>query len=84
MEYDDGWWRGRVGDKEGVFPSNFVETIQEDSKSGGREETTRRKCNQYTWELISFMAILTWHENKAGVYKNHLCCTRKINFLPFH
>ena len=24
---EDGWWKGRVGNKEGVFPSNFVEEI---------------------------------------------------------
>merc|ERR1719219_2790369 len=24
-EVEDGWWRGRVGGKIGVFPSNFVE-----------------------------------------------------------
>ncbi|XP_065908680.1 SH3 domain-containing kinase-binding protein 1-like isoform X2 [Dysidea avara] len=26
---EDGWWKGRVGTKEGVFPSNFVEEIPE-------------------------------------------------------
>ncbi|XP_044737782.1 CD2-associated protein-like [Chrysoperla carnea] len=26
-EIEEGWWRGRLNDKEGVFPSNFVEDI---------------------------------------------------------
>jgi len=26
---EDGWWKGRVGNREGVFPSNFVEEIPE-------------------------------------------------------
>jgi len=26
---EDGWWKGRVGNKEGVFPSNFVDEIPE-------------------------------------------------------
>ena len=28
----EGWWRDRVGQKEGVFPSNFVEEITEESE----------------------------------------------------
>ena len=28
-EEEEGWWRGRMGGKEGVFPSNFVEIIEE-------------------------------------------------------
>ena len=28
---EEGWWKGRVGHKEGVFPSNFVEEITEDA-----------------------------------------------------
>ena len=29
---EEGWWRGRVGQKDGVFPSNFVEEITEESE----------------------------------------------------
>ena len=29
-EEEEGWWRGRIGSKEGVFPSNFVEEILEE------------------------------------------------------
>ena len=28
---EEGWWRGRLGQKEGVFPSNFVKKITEES-----------------------------------------------------
>ena len=28
---EEGWWKGRVGQKEGVFPSSFVEEITEDA-----------------------------------------------------
>ena len=27
-EVEDGWWRGTLNGKSGVFPSNFVEMIQ--------------------------------------------------------
>ena len=29
---EEGWWRGKVGQKEGVFPINFVEVITEESE----------------------------------------------------
>ena len=28
-EEEEGWWRGKLGGKEGVFPSNFVEILEE-------------------------------------------------------
>ena len=30
-EEEDGWWRGKPGDKVGLFPSNFVEVINEEA-----------------------------------------------------
>ena len=29
---EEGWWRGRVNGKEGVFPCNFVEPIPEEEE----------------------------------------------------
>ena len=31
-EDEDGWWRGRVGERMGLFPSNFVEVIEEEAR----------------------------------------------------
>ena len=28
-EEEEGWWRGSIGGREGVFPSNFVDPINE-------------------------------------------------------
>ena len=30
-EEEDGWWKGKVGDSVGLFPSNFVELINEEA-----------------------------------------------------
>lgn len=30
-EEEDGWWRGQVGDRVGLFPSNFVEVLPEET-----------------------------------------------------
>eukprot|EP00111_Clytia_hemisphaerica_P010661 TCONS_00031131-protein len=32
-EEDEGWWRGRINGKEGMFPSNFVERIKDEHPS---------------------------------------------------
>ena len=29
---EEGWWKGKIGHKEGVFPSNFVEELAEDTE----------------------------------------------------
>ena len=29
-EVEEGWWKGSINGKIGVFPSNFVEEIEED------------------------------------------------------
>ena len=29
-EEEEGWWRGKIGSSEGVFPSNFVEELAEE------------------------------------------------------
>lgn len=29
-EEEEGWWKGKIGSREGVFPSNFVEEITEE------------------------------------------------------
>lgn len=42
-EIEEGWWKGRLGDAEGVFPSNFVEEIQpgkSHSKHSSKEDLT--------------------------------------------
>lgn len=36
-EEEEGWWRGVLNGKQGVFPSNFVEEIAPKSKTGSRE-----------------------------------------------
>lgn len=37
-EEEEGWWRGTLLGKQGVFPSNFVEEIVQTSKPSTRED----------------------------------------------
>lgn len=41
-EVEEGWWRGSIGDKEGVFPSNFVQELEAKghSKYSSKEDLT--------------------------------------------
>lgn len=42
-EVEEGWWKGKVGDSEGVFPSNFVVEIdptKSHSKHSSKEDLT--------------------------------------------
>jgi SH3 domain-containing protein 21 len=41
FKVEDGWWRGKLGSKIGVFPSNFVELIESLSPiTSSRKSTT--------------------------------------------
>lgn len=43
-EVEEGWWRGKLGPKVGVFPSNFVEIIESASPtSANRKSSTGSK-----------------------------------------
>lgn len=39
-EVEEGWWKGRLGDKIGVFPSNFVTEIVDTRTAGIRKPRT--------------------------------------------
>lgn len=34
-EVEEGWWRGKLKGREGIFPSNFVEEVEEPKSNGG-------------------------------------------------
>lgn len=38
-EEEEGWWRGQLNGKEGVFPSNFVEEIIHPPKPTNKDES---------------------------------------------
>lgn len=51
-EVEEGWWRGVLNGKKGVFPSNFVEEIDDSHSEKTSEEIVSapqkpRKCNHY-------------------------------------
>eukprot|EP00117_Sycon_ciliatum_P018870 scpid17732/ scgid3621/ CD2-associated protein; Mesenchyme-to-epithelium transition protein with SH3 domains 1 len=37
-EVEDGWWKGKIGSREGVFPENFVEKLSEQDNEAHRKK----------------------------------------------
>ncbi|GAB0092469.1 SH3 domain-containing protein [Sergentomyia squamirostris] len=59
-EVEEGWWRGKVGNRVGVFPSNFVLSIDESPVSANRistntpgNRTTKTSLNSSREDLVS-------------------------------
>ena len=44
-EVEDGWWKGRLGGRVGVFPSNFVEMCSDDKDRFQNSVEARNKKN---------------------------------------
>ena len=40
-EVEDGWWRGAVNGRSGVFPSNFVEMVSNTDAANAKEKASR-------------------------------------------
>ena len=76
-EEEEGWWRGRIGNHEGVFPSNFVEEIEEeeppkstpeapppvDSQTGERREfLAPNDTKLWLTPKLDFTLVCIWSE----------------------
>ena len=46
-EEEEGWWRGSLNGKQGVFPSNFVEPILEDESTGQRPQEQQQQAESH-------------------------------------
>ena len=42
-EEEEGWWRGRINGREGVFPSNFVESIEQSDSTASSDPNGMRQ-----------------------------------------
>ena len=56
---EDGWWRGKLGSKVGVFPSNFVERIDSVSPiSANRKSLNNNNNNNNNNSIIITKSIM--------------------------
>ena len=42
-EEEEGWWRGRINGRDGVFPSNFVESIEQSDSTASSDPNGMRQ-----------------------------------------
>jgi len=42
-EEEEGWWRGRINGREGIFPSNFVESIEQSGSTASSDPNSMRQ-----------------------------------------
>ncbi len=57
-EEEEGWFRGRLNNKEGVFPSNFIEFIPvpaDPPPEPGQNLTSHAHALYYEWFSVSFV-----------------------------
>lgn len=62
-EVEEGWWKGTLNGKEGVFPSNFVEEIASQPTPSLREEAS--------------IGVLELKAPKLPAKPGNFCCTSK-------
>jgi len=84
---DQGWWRGELRGKVGVFPDNFVEVVQQDEvnefacyeafRASGVRSTVHWVCAQcisffYFIKQQTFIEYSDTSANKDNSFRNHI------------
>ena len=75
-EVEEGWWKGSISGKVGVFPSNFVEIVEEEEETGqpkqqdqtGRISSTSPITEPATYPLPRSEAFIIHGQRYAGTY----------------
>ena len=49
---EQGWWTGQLGSKEGLFPSNYVEVIEDENAAQANNSTVETKHSKLGWWLF--------------------------------
>lgn len=52
FQVEEGWWRGKLGNKIGVFPSNFVEVVEKVSPVSANRKSINNTTNSGTNSLL--------------------------------
>ena len=49
--WENGWWNGQLGNKEGCFPSNYVEMIANEDVTQANSSAVETKYSNSGWWL---------------------------------
>ncbi|XP_037955590.1 CD2-associated protein-like isoform X2 [Teleopsis dalmanni] len=79
-EVEEGWWRGRLKNKTGVFPSNFVVAIEPSPIFASKRPPTMSTAQA----AVKSAAPPTAANTVGGMVASALNSTKKTNRLSFH
>ena len=68
-EEEEGWWKGRVDRKEGLFPSNFVELVEQNGSSDPVHDYSVPPPLDKR-EYMGRVGLLNWNVCPTFVYGN--------------
>ena len=71
-EEEEGWWKGRVDGKEGLFPSNFVEMLEQNGSSDPVHDYSVPPPLDKR-EYMGRVGLLDWNVCPTFVYGNVVC-----------
>lgn len=69
-EVEEGWWKGKLHGKVGVFPSNFVEMIEEEDTNPNQDKPAQIKSNSQLFDITC--ACILWTASCCIVSKYYL------------
>ena len=67
--WEDGWWNGQLGNKEGYFPSNYVEMIANEDVAQTNSSAVETKYSQSGWWL-SWVNIINYLYIQTELYSS--------------
>ena len=95
---EEDWWTGKIGDRTGVFPFNYVEVASEVAASNVQEvfDTFKILCKMFVldeWRVDVFLFCFSFHDFHfqyrrdsyiIRIYSTQIPCNKTvlINFLP--
>ncbi|XP_065371981.1 serine-rich adhesin for platelets isoform X2 [Calliphora vicina] len=86
-EVEEGWWRGRLKNKIGVFPSNFVKLIESSPVFASKRPpstSTSKQTTKSANNTVTNASSSTVTASSSSSIATAAAATKKINRLSFH
>uniref|UniRef100_A0A1I8PT12 SH3 domain-containing protein n=1 Tax=Stomoxys calcitrans TaxID=35570 RepID=A0A1I8PT12_STOCA len=83
-EVEEGWWRGRLKNKIGVFPSNFVKVIEPSPVFASKRPPSLAKPTAASGTLLAASSSIVNTASSSTSSSSITTTTKKLNRLSFH
>ncbi|XP_075216839.1 CIN85 and CD2AP related isoform X2 [Lycorma delicatula] len=83
-EVEEGWWKGKLRNQTGVFPSNFVSEINDDnySQEPAQQPTAQKKSPKRNQEESSKMSENSVNHDDAVMFSSMSSISTESDILP--